>query len=460
MPTRSCSRRRRRPRPSASRRPATRATSRPGRRWAARSSPSRSAATPTACRSACWSAAGRAAIARWPALPAPSTRAIDPRRQEPEARRSGRRQPGLAVAFGEMLAIGAMAERLGVEERLDAKVGIVGREQATLDAGLFDTPELRQRGCENRARRRAVGCFTSQRRDGIFILTAGVLRLALAPIVPGRGMRIEPQGSCGAFDGLQWLALHDEEVRPQRIGIGVVGVELQRLVEMRRGFLMLVLVFQHETENGMSPGVTRIETDGAPGKFQRQPAVRIRGLEPVDPAHPMSPGQEGMGFGIVGVERDRPLEQGASLLAFLRRRTLVEEAAAHAEVIGLDVLRRLAVRQLAGGEAADQRLDDAGDDLVLDGEDVGEVAIEPLGPEMAAALARVDQLGVDADAPGGAPRAALEDVADAELVGDAPDVHGAVLEGERGMTGDDEEPGRLRQLSDQVLDQPVGEEAL
>ena len=150
----------------------------------------------------------------------------------------------------------------------------------------------------------------------------------------------------------------------------------------------------------------------------------------------------------------------AGFLAFLRHRSLVEESPADAEVIGLHVLRRLSLRQLAGGELAEQGLDDAGDDLVLHGEDIGQIAVEALGPEMAAALARIDQLGVDADAGGGAARAALEDIAHAEIAGDLADIHGLVLEREAGVAGDDEEAGRLRELGDEILGQAVGEELL
>jgi hypothetical protein len=55
-------------------------------------------------------------------------------------------QRTLAIAFGKVLAVGAMAEGLGVEERLDPEVRIVGHEQAALDARLLEAAELRQRG--------------------------------------------------------------------------------------------------------------------------------------------------------------------------------------------------------------------------------------------------------------------------------------------------------------------------
>ena len=61
------------------------------------------------------------------------------------------------------------------------------------------------------------------------------------------------------------------------------------------------------------------------------------------------------------------------------------------------------------------------DDLVLDGEDVRGIAVEAIGPEMAAGLA-VDQLRIDPYVVAGAPHAALQHVADTELAGDLADV--------------------------------------
>src|SRR3954447_7055593 len=47
--------------------------------------------------------------------------------------------------------------------------------------------------------------------------------------------------------------------------------------------------------------------------------------------------------------------------------------------------------------------------LILDGEDVGEIAIVPVGPQMAT-RGRIDQLGCDADAVAGLAHAAFEHV--------------------------------------------------
>ena len=69
-----------------------------------------------------------------------------------------------------------------------------------------------------------------------------------------------------------------------------------------------------------------------------------------------------------------------------------------------------------------QRLDDGARDLVLDGEDVLELPVVGLGPELVAVL-DVHELGRDADAVPDLAHAALEHGRHAELLADLPDVH-------------------------------------
>ena len=83
-------------------------------------------------------------------------------------------------------------------------------------------------------------------------------------------------------------------------------------------------------------------------------------------------------------------------------------------------------------------------------------ALEAAGPDVAAGGA-VDEVRVDAQARAGALGAAFEQVADAELGGDAAGVEGLAAIGEGGVAGDDEEAGDAGEAGDQVLDQAVGE---
>ena len=82
------------------------------------------------------------------------------------------------------------------------------------------------------------------------------------------------------------------------------------------------------------------------------------------------------------------------------------------------------------------------DDLVLYGEDVRGIAVEAVGPDMAAGLA-VDQLRVDANAIAGAPHAALQHVANSELASHLPNIDRAALVGEHRVAGDHEQPRYL-----------------
>ena len=78
---------------------------------------------------------------------------------------------------------------------------------------------------------------------------------------------------------------------------------------------------------------------------------------------------------------------------------------------------RPALAMLGGQELGPDAADDAGRDLVLDGEDVVERPVVALGPEVGAG-GGIDQLRGHPDAVAGLADAALEHVADAELAAD------------------------------------------
>src|SRR5262249_41394337 len=95
-------------------------------------------------------------------------------------------------------------------------------------------------------------------------------------------------------------------------------------------------------------------------------------------------------------------------------------------------------------------------DLVLDGEDVRQLAVVRLRPEVVA-VGDVDQLGADPQPVAGLADAALQDGADAELFADLADVLVAALEGEGGGAGGDVQPLDPGQGADQLLGQAVAE---
>ena len=100
--------------------------------------------------------------------------------------------------------------------------------------------------------------------------------------------------------------------------------------------------------------------------------------------------------------------------------------------------------------------DDFPCDLVLQGKDVGQVAVVAVGPDVIAGRG-VDQLGGDAHAIAALAHAALQHVTHAEFARDALYVDRLALVGERRIARDDEEPAQLRQTGDDVLGNAVGE---
>ncbi len=92
---------------------------------------------------------------------------------------------------------------------------------------------------------------------------------------------------------------------------------------------------------------------------------------------------------------------------------------AHVAVVGIEVRWGLGQRPVAFA-AQDFGFDGTGDlagQVVLDGEDVGEVAVVAVAPDLDAGF-RLDQFGAEAHAAAGLADAAVEDVAHAEVAGD------------------------------------------
>ena len=84
-----------------------------------------------------------------------------------------------------------------------------------------------------------------------------------------------------------------------------------------------------------------------------------------------------------------------------------------------------------------ERVSNAGDDLILQLEEIGHWLFEPLSPKMAAAL-RVDELHVDTHPIAAALDASLENVAHVQLASDIRYVEGLAFEGVCGVARDDE----------------------
>ena len=94
--------------------------------------------------------------------------------------------------------------------------------------------------------------------------------------------------------------------------------------------------------------------------------------------------------------------------------------------------------------------------LVLNGEDVGEITIEAVGPDMAAAD-RIDQLRRDPDPPARLAHATLEYVANTECARHLGDRNRLPLIDKGRIPRDHVQPRQLGEIGDDVLANPVGE---
>ena len=132
------------------------------------------------------------------------------------------------------------------------------------------------------------------------------------------------------------------------------------------------------------------------------------------------PGPQAQRLRVVGVGADGAVDQRQRFPAGLVREPRAQEEGADRALPGVEALRRLAARpgMLGGEQLRPDAADDARRDLVLDGEDIVEVAVVAVAPEMAAG-GRVDELGGDADAVARLAHAPLEHVAHAKLAADA-----------------------------------------
>ena len=112
--------------------------------------------------------------------------------------------------------------------------------------------------------------------------------------------------------------------------------------------------------------------------------------------------------------------------------------------------------RVGSGQPKRERADDFARDLVLDGEDVSEVPVITVPPDVRVRRG-VDQLGRDAHPIVDLPHTALDHVAHPELATHLRDAHRAALVDEGRVARDDRQAGDPREAGDQVLGQPIGE---
>ena len=142
--------------------------------------------------------------------------------------------------------------------------------------------------------------------------------------------------------------------------------------------------------------------------------------QPIGICRPVDrPAQNGVGARVGRLDRDRPAQEGLRLDVLLAVELVQHDDSSGDESPGVDAVGRLRGRPkaLLDVEVRLDRRDDALGDLVLDRKEVAQLAVVAIGPDVLADLG-VDELRRHPHAPAGDAHAALEDVADAELLGD------------------------------------------
>src|SRR5215218_3328744 len=239
---------------------------------------------------------------------------------------------------------------------------------------------------------------------------------------------------------------HDVAEREARVE-GEGGLELAECP------LMLARRAEAQPEDHPGPGVGRIVLQGILRMAGRLPERFLSVRQPIGVGRPVGrPAEERVGSGVGRLERDRPAEERLRRHVLLAVELVQHHDGARHEAPGVDAVRRLRgdPEALLDVEVRLDRRDDALGDLVLDGEEVAELAVVAVGPDVLAGLG-VDELRRDPHAPASDSHAALEHVADAERLGDLAHIHGLPFVGEARVAGDDEQPAQARERGDEIL---------
>ena len=181
----------------------------------------------------------------------------------------------------------------------------------------------------------------------------------------------------------------------------------------------------------------------------------------VAPSLPQDAAPPGMGMRVFGVELQRSGHQLQRLLILGAIAAMVADLGREHAFVSCHAGRRLARHEvlLRGLDAAWQRGHDRRGQLVLDGENVVELAVVSLGPDVRVGRS-VDQLGGHPELAARFADAALHQILRAQLLGDFAQVHRLPLVDEGGVARDDEQLVPARQFRDDVLGQAIDEKFL
>ena len=243
---------------------------------------------------------------------------------------------------------------------------------------------------------------------------------------------------------------------------GIARVQLDRLREFRDRPLGAACPHGDQAQGKVGIGVARVERDGALRELVSLVVIGVGVLRPTGLSRARQRDRQRRGgLRVLRVDRQRAPEIGLRLDVVRLVLAVMVEHAALVKLVGiLAVLRPLGdALALEFEEFGLDRAGDRPDDLVLQFEQVGQVAVVPLGHDVVVGVG-ADQLRGD---PHPMPRfayAALEHVAGAQLLADLLDVDSLALVGEGRVAGDHREGAPAGEQRDDVLGDAVGEEFL
>src|SRR5215472_11358424 len=174
------------------------------------------------------------------------------------------------------------------------------------------------------------------------------------------------------------------------------------------------------------------------------------------PLHNQGTSESKVGVRQVWIERKCLFEQTVSCLA------IAAGALVHMPEPALTIIPRAHVLwplrdDTLAFRARQRRLDSGGDarsDVVLHREDVCQISVITLGPEIGTG-GYIDELAADPNPLPGPAHATLEDIADPKVATNLLEIDGFSFVGECRIAGDDEKPAPFRQRRDDVLGNAV-----
>ena len=200
----------------------------------------------------------------------------------------------------------------------------------------------------------------------------------------------------------------------------MVGLDPQRRLQLGLRLFQFARIESNVPKRPMGRRVVLVQRYRLPGTSEPEDPVGFGSLSVIDRCPVVGDREACVGLRGGRIERNGLGEESPREIVPARR-VHEQNAPAHKEVVRFDV-RRAAAR---GRRGKRQHVREGGDDLahhlVLQGEDVRQVAVEPLGPEMPVHR-RLGELNADPDPARGPAHAAPDDVSHAQLPGDRPDV--------------------------------------